>query len=107
MRRSRRPDSTRRSGGRPPTLAPPVQHLLRTLGGPPLRSCGPLPRAVTPCYFELPVARRLSSAVRALLPAGLSRTCFAKQRERLVNRDTSSYSWTSSVNRERAAAHKA
>ena len=30
------------------------------------RSCGPPPRAVTPCYFELPVARRLSSAVRAL-----------------------------------------
>src|SRR5271165_1660097 len=49
-------------------LAPSVQHLLQTLCGPPLRSCGPLPRAVTPCYFELPVARRLSSAVRALSP---------------------------------------
>src|SRR5271165_2941995 len=46
-----------------------VQRLLQTLGGPPLRSCEPLPRAVTPCYFELPVARRLSSAVRALSPA--------------------------------------
>src|SRR6202040_1456134 len=57
------------SGGRLPTLAPSVQHLLQTLCGPPLRSCEPLPRAVTPCYFELPVARRLSSAVRAPLPA--------------------------------------
>src|SRR5260370_29777586 len=46
-----------------------MQPLLQTLGGPPLRSCVPLPRAVTPCYFELPVARRLSSAVRALSPA--------------------------------------
>src|SRR5271165_6612598 len=51
------------------TLAPSVQHLLQTLGGPPLRSCGPLPRAVTLCYFELPVARRLNSVVRALSPA--------------------------------------
>src|SRR5271165_6593813 len=50
-------------------LAPSVQHLLQTLCGPPLRSCGPLPRAVTPCYFGPPVARRLSSAVRALSPA--------------------------------------
>src|SRR5208283_628071 len=50
-------------------LAPSVQHLLQTLCGPPLRSCGPLPRSVTPCYFELPVARRLSSAVRAPSPA--------------------------------------
>jgi hypothetical protein len=54
---------------RPPTLAPALQHLLQTLCGPPLRSSGPLPRAITPCYFELPVTRRLSSAVRVLSPA--------------------------------------
>src|SRR6202162_1775066 len=63
------PDSAKRYGGRLSTLARFVQHLLRTPCGPPLRSCGPLPRAVTPCYFELPVGRRLSSAVRALSPA--------------------------------------
>ena len=28
-------NSAKRSGGRPPTLAPSVQHLLQTLGGPP------------------------------------------------------------------------
>src|SRR5271165_1029580 len=50
-----------------------VQRLLQTLGGPPLRSCEPLPRAVTPCYFELPVARHLSSAVQALSPARTKR----------------------------------
>ena len=41
-----------------------LRYFLLFLGGPPPRSRGPLPRAVTPCYFELPVARRLSSAVR-------------------------------------------
>src|SRR5271165_2872870 len=45
------------------------RHPLRTPCAPPPRSRGPLPRAVTPCYFELPAARRLSSAVRALSPA--------------------------------------
>ena len=46
-----------------------VQHLLRTLCGPPLRSCGSLPRTVMPCYFELPVGRCLNSVVRAPSPA--------------------------------------
>jgi len=51
------------------SAAPSVQHLLRTLWGPPLRSCGPLPRTVMPCYFELPVGRCLNSVVRAPSPA--------------------------------------
>jgi hypothetical protein len=50
-------------------LLHPCNTFFKRFCGAPLRSCGPLPRAITACYFELPVARRLSSAVRAVSPA--------------------------------------
>ena len=51
-----------------------VQHLLRTLCGPPPRGSEPFPQAIALCYPELQATRRLSSAARSfrlLRPDGL------------------------------------
>jgi len=51
-----------------------VQHLLRTLCGPPPRGSEPFPQAIALYYPELPATRRLSSAARSfrlLRPDGL------------------------------------
>ncbi len=67
------PDSTRRFGDWRLTILHLGDTLFERLSEPLPRLPARLPRAMTPCYFERPAMRRLSSAARVVLLAQAKR----------------------------------